>query len=66
MITDLLIDCLQQSHLSFAELERKTGIKRQSLMRFVRRQQTIRLDAADRLATFFQLQLSIGNFPHDA
>jgi plasmid maintenance system antidote protein VapI len=42
---------------SFQGLERLTGIKRQCLMRFVKEQGTLRLDAADKLADFFGLEL---------
>lgn len=38
-------------------LERETGVKRQSIMRFVRGDQTLRLDIADKLASFYGLEL---------
>lgn len=42
---------------SFREVERETGIVRQSLMPFARGEQSLRLDIADKLATYFQLEL---------
>jgi hypothetical protein len=45
------------SGITFAALERHTGILRQSLMKFARGQQSLRLDRADLLATFFELEL---------
>ena len=43
--------------MNFKALERETGVKRQSLMRFMRDEQSLRLDFADRLAEFFELEL---------
>ena len=42
---------------SFREIERETGIVRQSLMPFARGEQSLRLDIADRFATYFGLEL---------
>ena len=42
---------------SFREIERETGIVRQSLMPFARGEQTLRLDKADLLAEYFGLEL---------
>ena len=42
---------------TFLSLEKATGVKRQSLMKFVRCEQSLRLDVADRLATHFGLSL---------
>ena len=42
--------------MSFKALERETGVKRQSLMRFVRGEQSLRLDMADRLAAYFGIE----------
>jgi plasmid maintenance system antidote protein VapI len=57
-ITDVLRDAIVQSGTAYRELERASGVKRQSLMKFVRREQTLRLDMADKLATYFGLQLT--------
>ncbi len=56
--TDALRQELAESELSFHELERQTGVKRQSLMKFVRGEQSLRLDMADRLMEFFGLVLT--------
>ena len=42
---------------TFRSIERETGIVRQSLMPFARGEQSLRLDIADRLATYFGLEL---------
>ena len=42
---------------TFRSIERATGIVRQSLMPFARGEQSLRLDIADRLATYFGLEL---------
>ena len=44
--------------LAFIELERQTGVLRQSLMKFARSEQSLRLDQADKLAAFFGLELT--------
>src|SRR4051812_6811586 len=54
-ITEALRQAIAESGVSFAALERETGVKRQSLMKFARGEQSLRLDLADRLAAFFGL-----------
>ena len=54
-ISESLRDSIIKSGLTFKELERQTGVLRQTLMRFVRGEQSIVLDAADKLAEFFGL-----------
>ena len=49
-LSDVLQQALIKSGLSFHELERQTGLKRQSLMKFAKGEQSLRLDMADRLA----------------
>jgi cyanate lyase len=56
--SDLIQQCIAESGLSFIELERRTGVKRQSLMKFVRGEQSLRLDKADLLAEYFGLELT--------
>ena len=56
-ITDVLRREIADSELSFMALEEATGLKRQSLMKFARCEQSLRLDMADRLASFFGLEL---------
>ncbi len=56
-ITDPLRDAIVQSELSFLAIERETGVKRQSIMWFVRGERSLRLDMADKLAAYFGLEL---------
>lgn len=56
-MTETLRAAIADSGLSFSELERQTGVLRQCLMKFARSEQSLRLDHADRLATFFELRL---------
>lgn len=44
---------------SFREVERETGIVRQSLMPFARGEQTLLLTKADELAAYFVLELRL-------
>ena len=57
-ITDLLRQTISESGIPFLTLEQQTGVLRQSLMKFARGEITIHLDAADRLAEYFGLQLT--------
>lgn len=57
-LTAALQACINGSDLSFKELERQTGVLRQSLMKFARGEQSLRLDLADRLAVFFELEVT--------
>ena len=54
-MTDLLRKALAEAD-SFRAVERATGVKRQSLMKFVRGEQSLRLDLADRLADHFGIE----------
>ena len=56
-IAEILRDAINASELSFLALERETGVIRQSLMPFARGESSISLDAADKLATYFELEL---------
>ena len=56
-IAETLRTGLNESGLSFLALERETGVIRQSLMPFARGESSISLDAADKLATYFGLEL---------
>lgn len=42
---------------SISAIERATGVKRQSLMKFARGEQSLRLDMADRLAKHFHIEV---------
>ena len=56
-MTAALRQAIAESELSFHELERQTGIKRQSLMKFAREETSLRLDKADTLAEYFGLEI---------
>jgi len=51
-MTELLRDALAAAP-SLRGVERVTGVKHQSMMKFLRREQSLRLDMADRLAAHF-------------
>ena len=57
-ITDTLRREMAESGKSFRELSRETGVVRQSLVKFARGEQSLRLDHADMLATYFGLTLT--------
>ena len=57
-MTEAIREAIADSELSFKALERETGVSRQSLMRFIVGKQTIRLDAADKLADFFGIEIT--------
>jgi plasmid maintenance system antidote protein VapI len=57
MMTDALREAIEQSELSYKRLEAETGVIRQSLMRFARGEQSLRLDMADKLANYFGLEV---------
>ena len=52
-MTDELRRAIGECGESFKALEERTGVKRQSLMKFARGEQSLRLDMADKLATYF-------------
>ncbi len=56
-MTALLREAIRESGKSFIALEEATGVKRQSLVRFARKEQSLRLDMADRLAAYFGIDL---------
>ena len=56
-ITESLRAAINASDLSFLALERETGVIRQSLMPFARGESGINIDAADKLAVYFGLEL---------
>jgi plasmid maintenance system antidote protein VapI len=56
-LTGALRRAVVDSGLSFKLLEKETAVLRQSLMKFVRGEQSLRLDMADRLAAYFGLEL---------
>ena len=56
-ISEILRAAINASELSFLALERETGVIRQSLMPFARGEAGINIDAADKLAVYFGLEL---------
>jgi plasmid maintenance system antidote protein VapI len=56
-ISDVLRRTIAESGISYNALQRETGVTRASIMRFVRGDQSMRLDMVDRLAAFFGLEL---------
>jgi plasmid maintenance system antidote protein VapI len=56
-LSDVLKQALAESGLAHIALERATGVKRASIMRFLRGETSLRLDKADKLAAFFGLEL---------
>ena len=59
-ISDLLRRTIAESGISYSAFQRQTGVTRASIMRFVRGDQSIRLDMADQLAAYFGLQVRKG------
>lgn len=62
-ITDLLRQAIQDSEIPFLRLQNETGVLRQSLMKFARGESTIHLEAADKLASYFKLELGPASKP---
>jgi len=56
-ISDLLRRTIAESGVSYNALQKGTRVTRASIMRFVRGDQSLRLDMADRLAAYFDLEL---------
>jgi plasmid maintenance system antidote protein VapI len=56
-ISDLLRRAIVGSGQTYLALERATNVNRASIMRFVRRTNSLRLDMADRLAAHLGLEL---------
>lgn len=60
-ISDVLRQAIAESGMTYSELERATGVKRASILRFIRCERSLRLDNADALADYFGLRLTKGN-----
>jgi len=56
-MTDALRAAIIESELPYKTLERETGVKRQSLMKFAEERQSLRLESADKLAEFFGFEV---------
>ncbi len=60
-MTDALRRAIRDSGMTMKGLERETGVTRQSLMKFVAGERSMRLDMADKLADYFGLTLTRKN-----
>jgi plasmid maintenance system antidote protein VapI len=56
-MTESLKKAIRDSGLSFRFLGHESGVKRQSLMKFMSGETSLRLDMADKLAKYFELEL---------
>lgn len=59
-MTQLLRAALRKCE-SLNEVQRCTGVKRQSLAKFMRGEQSLRLDLADKLAAHFGIEVGPGD-----
>jgi plasmid maintenance system antidote protein VapI len=56
-MSDVLRQTILDSELPLLRIANETGVQRASLSRFVRGKNSLRLDVADKLATYFGLEL---------
>lgn len=56
-ISDPLRAAISESGIPLLTIEQETGVKRQSIMRFLRHERSLRLDIADKLSAYFELEL---------
>jgi transcriptional regulator with XRE-family HTH domain len=56
-ISETIRRAINESGLTFLALERETGVIRQSLMPFARGERSNSIDAIDKLAAYFGLEL---------
>jgi plasmid maintenance system antidote protein VapI len=56
-VTAALKEAIRKSGLSLYSLAQQTGVQRDSIQRFMAGRQSLRLDKADRLCTFFNLEV---------
>lgn len=56
-MTKVLKQAIAESGETYTALERATGVKRASVMRFMRGEQSLRLDLADKLAEYFGIEV---------
>ena len=55
-MTEALRQAIAESGLPLQRIEKLTGVKRASIMRFMEGRQSLRLDKADELARFFRIE----------
>ena len=60
-MTDVLRRAIEQSGQTRYQIAKATGVPQSSLMRFLHGETSLRLDVADKLATFFRLTLMGAN-----
>jgi len=56
-ITEVLKKAIAESGKSLIGIQKETGVNRISLIRFMRGETSLRLDVADKLAAYFELEL---------
>jgi plasmid maintenance system antidote protein VapI len=56
-MTEGLKQAIRDSRMALIAIERATGVKRASITRFMRGDQSLRLDLADKLAEYFGLEV---------
>ena len=56
-MSEALRQAIAESGMAHIAIERETGVQRASIMRFMRGEQSLRLDVADRLASFFGIEV---------
>jgi plasmid maintenance system antidote protein VapI len=57
LLRETILQAVEAGQTNFKALERETGVTRASIMRFAKGTRSLRLDMADRLATYFGLEL---------
>jgi ribosome-binding protein aMBF1 (putative translation factor) len=56
-MTDALRAAISKSGVAYNALAKETGLKKASIIRFMRGETSLRLDLADKLAAYFGLEL---------
>jgi plasmid maintenance system antidote protein VapI len=56
-MTEVLRETIARCGVAYNAIEKATGVKRASIIRFMRGETSLRLDIADKLAEYFGLQL---------
>jgi plasmid maintenance system antidote protein VapI len=57
--TDALRQAIRDSGLPYLQLEQETGVHRASISRFMTGERSLRLDVADKLATYLGLTVKV-------
>jgi plasmid maintenance system antidote protein VapI len=56
-MSEVLRRAIAESGMAHIAIARATGVQRASIMRFMHGKQSLRLDVADKLAAYFELEL---------